>query len=61
MENFYSLMREDFKVQQQISVEWIGLERITQAFSISKNFKNDESSSKIKKRISQLLEIYFSE
>ncbi len=34
-------MKEDFRIEDQITIEWIGLERIGQAVLHSKKFRNN--------------------
>lgn len=58
-EQFYSLIKEDFSIQDQITIEWIGLERIGQSIGKSRKFKNNNAE--IKKTLEEFLTSYFSE
>jgi hypothetical protein len=40
-ENLYALVKEDFSTQNQITIEWIGLERIAQSIGKSRKFRNN--------------------
>ncbi len=50
-------MKEDFNIQDQNTIEWIGLERIAQAIGKAKKFKNNDAG--VKEKLEYFLKSYF--
>lgn len=54
---FFTLMKEDFSIHNQNTIEWIGLERIALSIGKARKFKNKNES--VKQQLEKFLKEYF--